>query len=36
VAVDYYDPHVSAPDIAKLMKPNTKVVFTEAPGIADL
>jgi cystathionine beta-lyase len=31
VEVDYYDPHAGA-DIAKQMKPNTKVVFTEAPG----
>lgn len=31
VEVTYYDPHVGA-GIAALMKPNTKVVFTEAPG----
>ena len=31
VAVDYYDPLVGA-GIAALMKPNTKVVFTESPG----
>jgi len=31
VEVDYYDPHVGA-GIAELMKANTKVVFTEAPG----
>lgn len=31
VEVEYYDPHVGA-DIAALMKPNTKVVFTESPG----
>jgi len=31
VEVDYYDPHAGA-GIATLMKPNTKVVFTEAPG----
>ena len=31
VEVDYYDPHVGA-GIADLMKPNTKVVFTESPG----
>src|SRR5690606_23988101 len=31
VEVDYYDPLVGA-DIAALMKPNTKVVFTESPG----
>ena len=31
VQVDYYDPHVGA-DIGALMKPNTKVVFTESPG----
>lgn len=31
VEVDFYDPLVGA-GIAALMKPNTKVVFTEAPG----
>ncbi len=31
VAVDYYDPHAGA-GIARLMRPNTKVVFTESPG----
>lgn len=31
VSVDYYDPHVGA-GIAALMKPNTRVVFTESPG----
>lgn len=31
VEVDYYDPHVGS-GIAALMKPNTKVVFTESPG----
>ncbi|MEO3387667.1 cystathionine beta-lyase [Mesorhizobium sp. CAU 1741] len=31
VEVDYYDPLVGA-EIAALMKPNTKVVFTESPG----
>jgi len=31
VEVDYYDPHVGK-DISALMKANTKVVFTEAPG----
>nr|WP_298099250.1 cystathionine beta-lyase [uncultured Shinella sp.] len=31
VEVQYYDPHVGA-DISSLMKPNTKVVFTESPG----
>jgi cystathionine beta-lyase len=31
VEVDYYDPAVGA-GIAQLMKPNTKVVFTESPG----
>jgi cystathionine beta-lyase len=31
VEVEYYDPHVGA-GIAALMKPNTKVVFTESPG----
>ena len=31
VEVEYYDPQVGA-GIAELMKPNTKVVFTESPG----
>ena len=31
VEVDYYDPHVGA-GIAELMKPQTRVVFTESPG----
>ena len=31
VDVEYYDPHVGG-DIAALMKPNTKVVFTESPA----
>jgi cysteine-S-conjugate beta-lyase len=31
VSVDYYDPAIGA-GIEKLMKPNTKVVFTESPG----
>ena len=31
VEVDYYDPQAGA-GIAALMKPNTKVVFTESPG----
>ncbi|MBL8579395.1 MAG: cystathionine beta-lyase [Mesorhizobium sp.] len=31
VDVEYYDPHVGA-GIAALMKPNTKVVFTESPA----
>jgi cystathionine beta-lyase len=31
VEVTYYDPHAGA-GIAALMQPNTKVVFTEAPG----
>lgn len=31
VEVEYYDPHVGA-GITELMKPNTRVVFTEAPG----
>lgn len=31
VDVEYYDPHVGA-QIASLMKPNTKVVFTESPA----
>ena len=31
VDVEYYDPHIGA-GIASLMKPNTKVVFTESPA----
>src|SRR5688572_8043992 len=31
VEVEYYDPHIDA-GIASLMKPATKVVFTESPG----
>jgi cystathionine beta-lyase len=31
VEVEYYDPHIGA-GIASLMKPATKVVFTESPG----
>ncbi|MCT7375885.1 cystathionine beta-lyase [Chelativorans salis] len=31
VEVEYYDPLVGA-EIARLIKPNTKVVFTESPG----
>ncbi|MEO3998731.1 cystathionine beta-lyase [Mesorhizobium sp. CAU 1732] len=31
VEIEYYDPHVGA-GISELMKPNTKVVFTESPG----
>jgi cystathionine beta-lyase len=31
VTTTYYDPHIGA-GIAKLMQPNTKAVFTEAPG----
>lgn len=31
VEVQYYDPHVGA-DISRLLKPNTRVVFTESPG----
>lgn len=31
VEVEYYDPHAGA-GIAKLMRPNTKVVLTESPG----
>ena len=31
VEVQYYDPNVGA-DISRLLKPNTKVVFTESPG----
>lgn len=31
VEIDYYDPHVGA-GIAALIKPNTKVVFTESPA----
>ena len=31
VEVEYYDPHLGG-DISKLMRENTKVVFTESPG----
>jgi cystathionine beta-lyase len=31
VAVEYYDPHIGA-GIAQLIKPNTRVVFTESPA----
>jgi cystathionine beta-lyase len=31
VEVEYYEPEIGA-DIANLIKPNTKVVFTESPG----
>ncbi|EFM57704.1 cystathionine beta-lyase [Brucella inopinata BO1] len=31
VDVEYYDPEIGA-DIAKLMRPNTRVVFTESPA----
>jgi cystathionine beta-lyase len=31
VAVDYYDPLIGA-GIERLMKPNTRIVFTESPG----
>ncbi len=31
VEIEYFDPHIGA-DIAGLMRPNTKVVFLEAPG----
>jgi cystathionine beta-lyase len=31
VEIEYYDPHLGK-DIAKHFKPNTKAVFTEAPG----
>jgi len=31
IDVEYYDPHIGA-GIAALMRPNTKVVFTESPG----
>ena len=31
VDVEYYDPHIGA-GIAALIRPNTKVVFTESPG----
>lgn len=31
VEVEYYDPLIGA-DIARLIRPNTRVVFTEAPG----
>ncbi|MEG3618021.1 cystathionine beta-lyase [Magnetovibrio sp. PR-2] len=32
VEVTYYDPMATADEIKALMRPNTKVVFTEAPG----
>lgn len=32
VEVTYYDPMASADEIKALMRPNTKLVFTEAPG----
>jgi cystathionine beta-lyase len=35
VETTYYDPLIGS-DIAKLMKPNTRVVFTEAPGSQSL
>ena len=31
VETEYYDPHIGA-DIARLMRPNTTIVHTEAPG----
>ncbi|TIU25901.1 MAG: cystathionine beta-lyase, partial [Mesorhizobium sp.] len=31
VEIEYYDPRIGA-GIAQLIKPNTKVVFTESPG----
>jgi cystathionine beta-lyase len=31
VETEYYDPHIGA-DITKLMRPNTSIVHTEAPG----
>ncbi len=31
VDIEFYDPHLGA-DLAALMKPNTKVVYTESPG----
>ncbi len=31
IEVEYYPPHIGA-DIAKLIRPNTRVVFTESPG----
>ncbi len=31
VEVEYYDPHVGA-GIAALIRPNTRVVFTESPA----
>ncbi|TGS51691.1 cystathionine beta-lyase, partial [Mesorhizobium sp. M3A.F.Ca.ET.201.01.1.1] len=31
VEIEYYDPRIGA-GIAALIKPNTKVVFTESPG----
>lgn len=32
VETTYYDPLISAADIARLFKPNTRAVFVEAPG----
>jgi cystathionine beta-lyase len=32
VATTYYDPLASAKDIAALIQPNTKVIYTESPG----
>ena len=31
IDVEYYPPHIGA-DIAKLIRPNTRIVFTESPG----
>lgn len=31
VETEFYDPHIGA-DIAKLIRPNTKVIFVESPG----
>ena len=31
IEVEYYDPHIGA-GIASILKPNTRVVFTESPG----
>lgn len=31
IEVEYYPPHIGA-DIAKLIRPNTRIIFTESPG----
>ena len=32
IETTYYDPCIDGPGLAKLMRPNTKVVYTESPG----